>query len=428
MNTTFLEKLYLYLNKKEDAVNDSSLPKNYFLLLFSSMFLKLGDTLSNPKTVLTWVMTYVNAPIYLISLIVPIRESGSMLPQILLANYIQTKRKRKWIYILGAILQFVSIFLIGIVAMFFKETIAGWLIVMLLILFSLARSLCSISSKDILGKTIPKQSRGKLKGYTVSISGVLVLLAGLYLIYKSKSNAGIEFYSYILFFASSMWLITALFYYYLKEKPSTNVIDRKPLSSAFNKFKIVSNDLLFRKFIIARSLLLCSALTAPFYVLLAQKNIGDSSFLLGVFIIANGVASIISAPFWGKMADISSKNVMSFASIIAALLGLFIVFIITFFPEYSKLYWLYPISFFILGIAHEGVRLGRKTYIVDMAEGNKRTDYVSVSNTIIGFILLITGGISALASIFSIEAVLLVLSMFGFAGSYVSYTLKNVEI
>ncbi len=62
-----------------------------------------------------------------------------------------------------------------------------------------------------------------------------------------------------------------------------------------------------------------------------------------------------------------------------------------------------------------------------MAEGNKRTDFVAISNTIIGLILLITGGLSALASIFSVEAVLLLLSLFGVFGAYKSYQLPNVE-
>lgn len=62
-----------------------------------------------------------------------------------------------------------------------------------------------------------------------------------------------------------------------------------------------------------------------------------------------------------------------------------------------------------------------------MAEGNKRTDFVAISNTIIGLILLITGGLSALASIFSAEAVLLLLSLFGVFGAYKSYQLPNVE-
>jgi len=78
-------------------------------------------------------------------------------------------------------------------------------------------------------------------------------------------------------------------------------------------------------------------------------------------------------------------------------------------------------------IAHSRVRLGRKTYIVDMAGGNKRTDYVAVSNTVIGLILLITGGISALASFISPEGIILVLSFFGLAGDANTSLLPELE-
>ena len=101
--------------------------------------------------------------------------------------------------------------------------------------------------------------------------------------------------------------------------------------------------------------------------------------------------------------------------------------LVSYVPIAKNASWLYPVAFFILGIAHSGVRLGRKTYVVDMAGGNKRTDYVAVSNTIIGFILLITGGVSAVAATISTEGIILVLSLFGIAGAYVSYQLPNVE-
>jgi hypothetical protein len=115
------------------------------------------------------------------------------------------------------------------------------------------------------------------------------------------------------------------------------------------------------------------------------------------------------------------------AALITSFLGLIMFIVITWIPSLRSMNWLYPLAFFILGVAHSGVRLGRKTYIVDMAGGNKRTDYVAVSNTIIGVILLITGAISALASLISAEGVILVLSLFGLAGAYTSSKLPDVE-
>ena len=431
----YTEKLYDYLNNEEDArickdIDEKACkytPKNYFLLMLSNIFTKLGDTLSNPKTVLAWVMSYINAPVYLISFIVPIRESGSMLPQILIASYIRTKSKRKWVYVIGAVLQCASMIGIGYVSLTTEGVLAGWLVIFFLVTFSLSRGLCSVASKDVLGKTIPKTRRGKLKGYTVAVSGILVLIAGLYMLYKSNNDTGILFYGYLIFFASAMWLISAFIYSMVRELPGETSGGRNGWKEAFKRMDIVRSDRHFRQFIIARSLLLCSALTAPFYVLLAQTYLGKESYLLGLFIIANGLASVISAPIWGKMADRSSRNVMVFAAVIASLLGIIMFVLISYIPWARNEYWLYPIAFFVLGVAHSGVRMGRKTYIVDMAGGNKRTDYVAVSNTIIGFILLITGGISAAAAAISTEGIILVLSLFGVAGAYVSSQLPNVE-
>ncbi|WP_319482135.1 MFS transporter [uncultured Draconibacterium sp.] len=429
------EKLYKYLNKggKQGVCTDITedackyVPRNFFLQIFSNVFTQLGDTLSNPKTVLTWLMSYVSAPVYLISLIVPLRESGSMVPQVFFAPFIRKRSIRKWVWVIGALLQFLAIASIGIIALYFKGVPAGWLVVAAVVLFSLSRSMSSLTSKDIIGKTIPKTRRGRMKGYSVSVSGVLVLVAGLFMLYQSEKDATIHFYTNIIFFASATWLVAAFIYAQIKEFPSQTEDKSSGNDSILSSFGLLKTDKHFRDFIIARTLLLCTALSAPFYVILAQEYVGKEAYLLGLFIIAKGVASIVSSPVWGKYADKSSKNIMAVAVLIASALGIFIFFTISYFDALRSAKWLYPVVLFILGIAHQGVRLGRKTYVIDMATENERTSYVSVSNTVIGIILLLVGGLSALVSLLSVEGVILLLSILGLAGAYKSYKLPNVE-
>ena len=161
------EKLYRYLNdeKKEERICKDiteeaceHVAKNYFLILLSNVAIKLGDTLSNPKTVLTWLMSYVSAPVYIISLIVPIRESGSMVPQIALAKYVSKLAIRKWIWVIGALFQSLAIASIGVIALYFEGATAGWLIICAVIIFSISRSLSSLSSKDIQEKPFQKHA------------------------------------------------------------------------------------------------------------------------------------------------------------------------------------------------------------------------------------------------------------------------------
>ncbi|MBL1213320.1 MAG: MFS transporter [Ignavibacteriae bacterium] len=430
-----LEKAYSLINNEEDArickdISEDAcryVPSNFFLIIVSNTLTKLGDALGNPKTVLAWLMGYVNAPLYLISFLVPIRESGSMLPQIFIASYVRQKPLRKWVWVVGSILQFVSMAGIGIAAVSFTGATAGWIIILLLMIFSLSRGLCSVSSKDVMGKTIPKTRRGRLKGFSTAISGIFVLAVGLFMILKKEEDLSIEFYGYLIFFAGVLWVLAAAVYSRIKEYPGETSGGGNAFKEAIARLDLLKNDKPFRNFVIARSLLLSSALTAPFYVVIAQSYLGKDIYILGLFIIAGGIASIISAPIWGKMADDSSRRVMIIAVMIASVLGIAMFVIMTWIPFLRDLHWIYPFAFFILGIAHSGVRLGRKTYIIDMAGGNRRTDYVAVSNTIIGFVLLITGGISALASIISPEGIILVLSLFGLAGAYTSNKLPDVQ-
>lgn len=56
---------------------------------------------------------------------------------------------------------------------------AGYAILALLVLFSLARGFNSIAAKDVLGKVIPKKKRGNISGLAASIAGFATLTFGL---------------------------------------------------------------------------------------------------------------------------------------------------------------------------------------------------------------------------------------------------------
>jgi MFS family permease len=179
--------------------------------------------------------------------------------------------------------------------------------------------------------------------------------------------------------------------------------------------------------VIARALFLCSALSAPYFVVLAQQEHGIDMQSLGLFILANALAASVSATVWGAMADASSRKVLLRAATMASLIGIAVFALAVFDTALKHSSWTYSAAFFLLGIAHSGVRLGRKTYIVDMAGGNRRTDYVAVSNTAIGVILLLTGVLASLAAVIGPAGIILTLSVCGLIGVTVAATLPEVE-
>jgi len=154
---------------------------------------------------------------------------------------------------------------------------------------------------------------------------------------------------------------------------------------------------------------------------------GQQASLLGSFIVAGGIASFVSAPVWGRFADASSRRVMMVATLVSGLTGVLVYCTVEFGAGIAAHRAFFPAAFFVLSVAHNGVRVGRKTYVVDMADGNKRTDYVAVSNTAIGLILLLAGLSGTLSGYLSLAEIVLLLSGLGLIGAVLCTRLREVE-
>ena len=373
---------------------DSNQRRNGLLIIAGQTSSKLGDLICSAKTVLTWLMGVVGAPPALTALLVPIRESGSMLPQAFISGFVKRARKRKRIYAIGAIGQALCLGGMGLAAFFLKGAAAGWAIVVALVFLSLARCLCSIASKDVLGKSIPKGARGKVTGTASSISGFLGLGAALILTFGSSPSGSQSSLGWIILGGGVCYLIASSLIRLVEEEDSP---ESKAgfLSDIKSRFLLIWNDRIFRNFVIARSLLLGSALSSPYLVLLSQQN-GLDLGSLAAFVIAGGLATAVSSPIWGSLSDRSARYTMMIGGILAGLFGFLGVITETSLPSLAGTAWIWPALFFLLNLGYSGVRIGRKIYVVDICGGEKRTDYVSASNTVIAFIILALGGIASL--------------------------------
>lgn len=425
------DRLYSLIANEEDARVCTDIPeeacrevpRNFFLILGSNVLTKLGDLLISPKTVLAWLLSAIGAPA-LVAWLVPIRESGSMIPQMVIGAWVRQKPVRKWFWTLGSFGQAASVVAMAASVWYLEGYAAGGSIIAALIVFSLARGFCSVSMKDVQGKCIPKTRRGRLSGLASTIGGTATVILTA-LLFWDRGDPTIGFYAVLLLLAASLWIIAGFLFAGVEEYDGETGGGGNAMAEAFNSLSLLRDDVPFRKFVVTRALLLSSALAAPYFVVLAQKE-SDIGWMLGVFLLASSLASSLSASFWGWAADTSSRKVMIRGAAMASGVCLVVGTIALIDGTETGSVWFYPVAFFILSVAHAGVRLGRKTYLVDMAGGNKRTDYTAVSNTVIGGLLLVTGGFTALISMVSDVAVILVLGLMGLAGMFSALRLQEV--
>ncbi|HEX2247979.1 MAG TPA: MFS transporter [Arthrobacter sp.] len=429
-------RLYGRMVKADDAAVEKlpaevrrNVPGNGLRLVAANALQNAGDQVVSASTVLAWLVASLGAPGWIIGLLVPVRESGSMLPQAALTPWVRGRRQRKWIWVAGAAGQAIAVAAMAFTAAVWTGTTAGIAILAELAVFALARALASIASKDVQGRTIPKGQRGQINGIAALASGVVAVTVGLgiRLLGGSEPNSGAL--AALLGAASLAWLAGLVVFAQIKEPAgetgeTANYDDDGGCLA--RSWGLLRDDTPFRKFVMVRALLLVSALSPPFIVSLAAEQGAGGLSGLGPFVIASGLAGILGGQLSGRLADRSSRNLMAWGAAASSLVVL-VLLAAAAVPAVRGSGWLYPAAFFLLALTHVAVRVARKTYVVDMATGDRRTDYVAVSNTAMAVLLLVAGGISSALASFGTGFSLLFLALLGIAGIIVARSLPEVS-
>ncbi|WP_338517251.1 MFS transporter [Alteromonas gracilis] len=367
---------------------------------------KLADLLISAKTTLPALMLSIGAPTWMVGWLVPIRESGALLPQALLSFYLRGHSKRHIVWRAGMIIQTLSVACI-LLALFMSSSgatnsaVSGAIVLIALVLLSLGRSACSLTVKDMEADVAEKGERGNLIGMASTISGVATLAVALPLLLVSEALDK-RMLMGIIGFSASVFALTLVCMWPIK----TDVSVGKDSDSNTSVFSVNFDSTVY-KFIFVRGLFVHSALVAPYFMIQKEESAAN---LLPIYIAAEALATLLSSLIWGKVADKSARLTLQIAGAMAlvACIGLLV--------SNSESLVLSAALFFVLSIAHAGVRTGRKTYSLDVKEGHERTELVGFSNTSIGLILLAFGSLyAALTPVLTFSVVYVMAAMIALA-------------
>lgn len=380
---------------------------------------KIADGLLDPKLVLSWLLSTLGASSVLIGLLVPIREAGALLPQLVVAPRIHAMARRKWAWAGGSLVQGLACAGIVMAALALTGNAAGVVICVLLAVLASARAVCSVSHKDVLRKTVGKTRRGSSTGFASSSASVGVVVFAVLLMIGVPSRFTLVVGA--LAVAAALWLISAAVFATIAEEPTPGTSTGAP----WRQLALLRDDPQLRLFILVRGLLTATALAPPYLVLLAASGAEDALNQLGALVLASAVASLLSSYVWGRLSDRSSKAVLQRSGVAGAValisaLGFRLVGL-------ADTAWAMPVSLFVLMIAYEGVRQGRSTYLVDMAPADQTPAYTAVANTVIGVILLASGLFGALASLAGPVVTVALFAAMSFGAAIVAVKLKEVE-
>jgi len=250
----------------------------------------------------------------------------------------------------------------------------------LLTLFAFMGGIAVVPFQDIWGKAIPSTLRGRFFGYRQLLGGILAIGVG-FIVKSILGNKGISFpNNYALLFLLAFLFISISYLALGSVREPIEEVHKNQLN--FKDFLkkasgILKSDHNYRKFLGVQILGGAISLALPFYVLYAKDVLSVKLGMVGIFLSAQALGSVLSNVLWAHLSDyIGNKRVIQISIFLGLIAPLIALLIPTYRPE------LFILVFVLLGFSIMGQVIGNTNFLLDIAPSKDRPAYVSVRGTL----------------------------------------------
>jgi MFS family permease len=308
------------------------------------------------------------------------------LPQLLTANFIERSPAMKPIVVnLGFFLERVPLWVIVGSAMLATQSP-----ILALVLFlaayawhGLGAGMLGPAWQDMIARCFPVEKRGRFLGFSSSL-GTLTGVAGSALsIWLLSTYTFPDNFTLLFLLAAGAILLSWVFLTFVREPIPVIHTFRQTRSEFISSLSnILRSKRNFRRFIIARLLLVLGSMGAGFITLSAIQIWGVSDSMVGTFTTMQLVGQGIGTFLLGLLADRKGHKISLEISAIASGLGFFLAWI-------APTQYFYLAVFLLLGFASGGAIVSGILVVMEFAEPERRPTYIGINGTAVGIMGMI---------------------------------------
>jgi len=371
------------------------LRRNFRLGLVNGAFYNLSRSLLDPSLVLTWLASQLTSSNFLIGLVVPINQGGWFLPQLLISGYLQGRERKLPLYVAMSAPRAICWASMAL-ALFLIPDRAVLLILFytLLTAYSLGEGLAGLSFMDIVAKAIPSTRRGAFFGWRRFLGGVLALGGSLVVKYVLDERRGLAFPDNfgILFTLSFLAISGAMISFGLFVEPVEPVLNQSValLGQLKRALDLPRRDDNYGRLLVVQFLARGAGMATPFYIVYAQRALGVSAGMVGVYLTWATLAGIVSTLIWGRLSDQRGNRgvilLVGLVGLATPLAALLIPWLVRGQPSVAA--QAFAIVFVLSSIFQMGLPIGYHNYLLDIAPAEDRPLYIGLANTLTGLTVL----------------------------------------
>jgi MFS family permease len=360
---------------------------NFLMGMTYGAFFNGGLAFSDPSTVLPVFLGSFTDSKTLIGLSAAVMSTfggiGSLLPQLFVASKLESKISKRPLLRAAISVRALCWGLLAFITYWLGRSHPLGIIVALLFLltlFTFMGGIAVVPFYDIWAKAIPAHLRGRFFGYLQLLGGVLAIGSGFVVKYI-LSHGEIAFptnYAVLFLFSFIFIGISYLALGSVKEPTGEVYTEKLPFREFLTKaFHILRYDDNYKLFVLVQIFGGALTLALPFYVVYAKDVLGITLGMVGIFLSAQMLGSVISNLLWGYLSDFVGNKKVIQTSICLGLMAQLIALVTP--PHLTALF--IPL-FVLIGFSMTGQMIGNTNFLLDISPPKDRPTYISLRGTL----------------------------------------------
>jgi hypothetical protein len=363
--------------------------RTFTLGVVNGILFAFGSAFVDPTTVLPVFVSKVSSSSLTVGALSAVGTGGSLLPQLVAANFIQAKKKKMAVYratsfIRGACwpVAAAAVALLGrshpgaALAVFFVSyasvTIAG--------------GVGTLAFMDVVARAIPVSRLSRFFGARQVGGGILALLAGMTTKGVLATDSSLTAFAELFGFASVISAFALASFAAVHEPPGGSYTEqRAPLLDFLRQTpQILKRDRVFRRLFQVRILASVGGLAGPFYIVFCRQHLAMPDSMLGTYLMAQVAGGIVSNFVWTPVGERFGNRALLVGSLWAALAVPTLTLLISSgqFTAQAALTGFTAI-FFLMGAVTSGSFLANTNYLLEIAPNTERAVYIGLMNTLL---------------------------------------------
>lgn len=372
--------------------------KTFYLGVINGVLFNMSAALAGGTTVLPIFVSNLTDSKVLIGLSGTMAMAGWYLPQLVVANYIETVRRKRPLYIWAGVVRIIVIWTVALSILLLGSTWGSGFIALFFVLYSMyviAGGVAGIPFMDIVAKAIKSENRGTFFGARLFFGGIAAALMGLFVKNILATREFPDNYAILFVTASAIITVAILSFCFADERDAVVPKRRTPFKKFLRRGPSLLKDVRsYRIFFIWRVLLGVWMMALPFYIIFARERLALPEEAVGIFLSIQMVGMIISNILWSRLSDrVGNRIVLKLTAVVSAAAPL-MALIAAMAPPLRNIP-AFGTVFFLVGFAMSGLRLGHSSYMLDLAPEEERPTYLGFMNTFIAPVALLSavGGV-----------------------------------